>query len=66
MAREGPFRRLTVSRAGPSIPRIDVCSGAILTVEPLGLLAVDRDALPAKQDVQPSIAEPPALLRQFA
>lgn len=36
-----------------------------LTVEPLGLLAIDRDAIPAQQDVQPPIAEPSALLRQF-
>ena len=38
----------------------------LFTVEPLGLFPVDRDAVPTKQDVQPSIAEPPALLRQFA
>ena len=37
----------------------------LLAVEPLGLLAVDRDAVPAKQDVEPPVAEPPTLLRQL-
>jgi len=37
-----------------------------LAVEPLGLLAVDHNAVAAEQDVWPSIAEPSALLRQFA
>jgi len=36
-----------------------------LAVDPLGLLAVDHDAVPAKQDVQSPVAEPPALLRQL-
>jgi len=35
-------------------------------IEPLSPLAVDRDAVAAEQDVQPPIAEPPALLRQLA
>jgi hypothetical protein len=38
----------------------------LFAVEPLGLLAINRDAVAAKQDVQPSITEPPALLRQLA
>jgi hypothetical protein len=38
----------------------------LLAVEPLGLLAVDHHALPSQQDVQPTIAEPAALLRQLA
>ncbi len=38
----------------------------LFAVKPLGLLAVDRDAVPAQQDVKPPIAEPPALLRRLA
>ena len=38
----------------------------LLTEEPLGFLAVDRDAVTTQQDVQPSVTEPPALLRQLA
>jgi hypothetical protein len=38
---------------------------SLLTIEPLDLLAVDRDAIPAEQDVQPHIAEPSALPHQF-
>ena len=37
-----------------------------LPVAPLGLLAVDRDAIPAQQDMQSSIAEPLTLPRQLA
>ena len=38
---------------------------AFLMVEPRGLLAVDREAVTAEQDVQPSVAEPSVLLRQL-
>jgi hypothetical protein len=37
-----------------------------LTVKPLRLLAVQRPALAAQQDMQAPIAEPPTLVRQFA
>ena len=57
-------RRPRANGAPSSLPAPD--RQPLLAVEPLGLLAVDRDAVPAKQDVQASIAEPPALLRQLA
>jgi hypothetical protein len=37
-----------------------------LAVEPLRLLAVDRDAVAPKQGVQTPIGEPPTFLRQLA
>ena len=37
----------------------------LFPVEPLGLLAVDHDALPPQQDMQATIAEPAPLLRQL-
>src|SRR5690606_18045096 len=37
-----------------------------LTIEPLGLLAVDHNALPAQQDMQTAIAEPATLVGQLA
>jgi len=39
---------------------------ALLAVEPLRLLAVQRQTISAKQDVQPTVAEPPALAGQLA
>ena len=37
-----------------------------LTIQPLGLLAVDHHALPAQQDMQTAIAEPAPLVGQIA
>src|SRR5512139_2024560 len=37
-----------------------------LAIQPLRLLAVDGDTVPAKQDMQAAITEPPTLLRQLA
>src|SRR5690606_29656533 len=39
---------------------------SLLAIEPLGFLPVDHHALPAQQDVQTTIAEPPPLVRQLA
>ena len=39
---------------------------ALLAIQPLGHLAVDRDALTPQQDVQTTITEPAALLCQLA
>src|SRR3546814_5835419 len=39
---------------------------SLLSIQTLGLLPVDHHALPAQQDVQASITEPAALLRQLA
>ncbi len=55
--------RPCANRAPSSLPARD-CQ-PFLAVEPLDLLAVDRDAVPAQQDVQTPMAEPPALLRQL-
>src|SRR5690606_9581839 len=38
---------------------------AFFAVKPLCLLAVDRDAVSAQQNVQPAIAKPTPLMRQF-
>src|SRR3546814_1315288 len=39
---------------------------SLLSIQTLGLLPVDHHALPAQQDMQASITEPAALLRQLA
>lgn len=54
-------------------PRADGASSSLpaahrqpfLPIEPLRLFAVDGDAVPAEQDMQAAIAEPPTLLRQL-
>src|ERR1700712_2366936 len=38
----------------------------LFAIKPLRLLPVDHHALPPQQDMQPAIAEPPALLRELA
>lgn len=56
---------LVLGRQPHTFARADAEPPAPLAIQPLDLLAVDGDAIPAKQNMQPTIAEPPALLHQF-